>query len=601
MIKSSFDLFKSFAGELDTRTLRKKFLLSLLKLQNVHRGSIWIKKNNSYHCIEAVGKESEAIIGIDINADQPSIVGWVIENGKRTVADTKSDIRHFKELEDNLAVKSSLILCFPLFLEDNTASSKDKTIPSRNETPSSKDKAISSKDKKASLLQKDKKVYGAVQIIDTTSEKSCVNLDENYLNYLQNLVDIGSVALSNAILYSRQVKETESLKVTLQQLQRDSTIIGHSKAFEQCINLARNYANSDLHVLITGESGTGKELIANEIHRSGPRSKKPFLVQNCSAIPETLLESELFGYKKGAFSGAVRDKKGLFEAAESGTVFLDEIGDMSLKIQAAILRVLQNNEIKPVGANRIIHVDVRIISATNRNIKNMIGENRFRQDMFYRLSVLPLELPPLRERREDIPLLIKYFLKQESLKTGIKEKKMKPNAMHRLITWSWPGNIRELENLIKYLMVVTDSDYIDTDAIPDHFFESFSQNQQNVSSPISEEKNRSEGKNRIPPIRNKELMLDTQSSEPSAYQHRIELDRVLNNALDSAEMNSRRNRINFGNLSWKEVEEHYIRSLLLKNNWNVTWAAKDAGVNRSTFASRMRRLKIRRSNPGQYE
>ncbi|SLM31774.1 NtrC1 [Desulfamplus magnetovallimortis] len=540
MTKSSFDLFKSFAGELDPRTLQKKFLLSLLKLQNVHRGSIWIKKNNSYHCIEAAGKESDSIIEIDIDADQPSIVGWVIENGKRTVADTKSDGRHFRELEDNMAVKSSLILCFPLFL-------------------------------------KEKEVYGAVQIIDTTPEKSCVNLDEDYLNYLQNLVDIGSVALSNAILYSRQVKEAESLKITLKELQKRSSLIGHSKSFQQCINLARNYANSDLHVLITGESGTGKELIANEIHRLGHRSKKPFLVQNCSAIPKTLLESELFGYRKGAFSGAVRDKKGLFEAADGGTVFLDEIGDMPFNIQAAILRVLQNNEIKPVGANEIIHVDVRIIAATNRDIKTMIGENRFRQDLFYRLSVLPLELPPLRERREDIPIMVKHFLKQESLRSGQPEKKLKPDAMQRLTTWSWPGNVRELENLIKYLMVAIDSEYIDAEDIPDHFFEG-SVHDIHASSPLSESGDMED--------RVHSRSSDFQSSKAYYY----------NGNINVPEIDRRKGGINFGNFSWQEVEEQYIHFTLHKNNWNVTWAAKDAGVNRSTFASRMRRLGISRSN-----
>lgn len=534
MTKSSFDLFKSFAGELDPQTLQKKFLLSLLKLQNVHRGSIWIKKNNLYQCVEAVGKESDTIIGIEIDADQPSIVGWVIENGQRTVSDTKSDGRHFKELEDKLAVKSSLILCFPLFL-------------------------------------KNREVYGAVQIIDTASEKSSVNLNETYLNHLQNLVDIGSVALSNAIVYSQQVKETESLKVTLQELQKGSTLIGHSRSFEQCIDLARNYAGSDLHVLITGESGTGKELVANEIHRSSLRSKKPFLVQNCSAIPETLLESELFGYRKGAFSGAVRNKKGLFEAANGGTVFLDEIGDMPLNIQAAILRVLQNNEIKPVGANKIIHVDVRIISATNRDIKKMITEARFRQDLFYRLSVLPLELPPLRERREDIPHLVKYFLKQESLKTGIQEKKMKPDAMQRLTTWSWPGNIRELENLVKYIMVVSDNEYIDAEAIPDHFFESSSQNQNNIMLPS------------VPRAKGHALIQSSASDHSKI-------------GLKYTEMDIRSNGMDFGDMSWHELERIYIRFILQKNNWNVTWAAKDAGLNRSTFASRMKRLGIRRSN-----
>lgn len=548
MKKTSFDLFKSFAGELDPQTLQKKFLHALLKLQNVQRGSIWIKKNDHYHCIEAEGKEKEAIIGIDIAADQPSIVGWVIENGERTIADPRSDERHYKELEENLAIKSSLILCFPLFLKDKT-------------------------------------VYGAVQIIDTTPEKSRVNLDEGYLNYLQNLVDIGSVALSNAIMYSRQVEEAESLKATLLKLQHKSSLIGNSKSFQQCLTLAHHYARSDLHVLITGESGTGKELIANEIHRLGSRRNQPFLVQNCSAIPETLLESELFGYKKGAFSGAIKDKKGLFQAADGGTVFLDEIGDMPFNIQAAILRVLQNNEIKPVGANEVVHVDVRIIAATHQNIKQMIGENRFRRDLYYRLSVLPLRLPSLRERREDIPYLIKHFLKQESQQTGLPEKRLKSDAMQKLISWSWPGNIRELENLIKYLTVATLSDEIEAKDIPPHFFE-------------------------LPPVTDQNHRGSTFSgfSDPSPHQSGDYPSSSNNTSRNSPDhptgdstMMAPQPKIDFGHFTWQDVETRYINFILEKNNWNVTWAAKDSGLNRSTFASRMRRLGIRRKKRGSHQ
>ncbi|MBF0468056.1 MAG: sigma 54-interacting transcriptional regulator, partial [Desulfamplus sp.] len=504
-------------------------------------------------CIEAAGKESANIIGIDIDEKQKSIVGWVIENGKRTVADTRSDARHYKELEDNLAVKSSLIICFPLFLNDKT-------------------------------------VYGAVQIIDTTPEKSCVNLDEKYLNYLQNLVDIGSVALSNAVLYSRQLKETQFLKETLQELRAGiTTIVGQSGKLQDCMKLARSYAVSDFHVLITGESGTGKELIAQEIHRSGPRKEMPFLVQNCSAIPESLLESELFGYRKGAFSGAVRDKKGLFEAAEGGTVFLDEIGDMPLNIQAAILRVLQNNEVKPLGSNEVTHVNARIISATNRSIKQMVSESRFRQDLFYRLSVLPIELPPLRERREDIPLLIRYFFKLECLKNGIKEKKIKPDAMQKLISWSWPGNIRELENLVRYLVVVTDSEYIDSQMIPDHFFQSVGQEDFSQDSAVeawSMSESASGSAEGIGDI-NEVLRSGRQNRSPFFPARSISF---VNNSNDLNCDN------NFGNLTWDQLEENYIRFLLKKNNWNVTWAARAAGLNRSTFASRMRRLGIKKSD-----
>ncbi len=514
MENSSFDLFKSFAGELDPERLQKKFLNSLLKLQNVQRGSIWIKKNHRYECIEAVGGERDSIKGVSLSTRQSSIVGWVIENGKMTVSDPGRDERHYRELEENLVVKSSLILCFPLFL-------------------------------------KDRSVYGAVQIIDTTPDKSHINLDKSYLEHLQNLVDIGSVALGNAVLYREKLEETESLKSALKEYQAETPIVGQSRAFQESLALVKSYAGSDFHVLITGESGTGKELVAERLHRSGLRKNAPFLVQNCSSIPETLLESELFGYKKGAFSGAVRDKKGLFEAADGGTVFLDEIGDMPMNIQASILRVLQNNEVKPLGSTRVRHVDVRIISATHREIKKMVAENTFRQDLFYRLAVLPIHLPPLRERREDIPLLVKHFLDKEGAKAGVSPKGVGSEAMRRLTSWSWPGNIRELENLIKYLMVVTDGETIDPGAISLDFETA---------------------------AMGGDTVLPQGPGEDARLPARV----------------TQAGEIDFGNCTWLEVEKNYALYLLGKNSWNVTWAARDSGLNRSTFASRLRRLGIRK-------
>ncbi len=512
METASFDLFKSFAGELDPGILQEKFLKALLKLQNVHRGSIWIRRENSYHCIEALGSEQERIKGISISARHSSIVGWVIENRQMAVSDPRNDDRHFKDLEDNLRVKSSLILCFPLFL-------------------------------------KDRSVYGAVQIIDTTPDKHLINLDKGYLEHLQNLVDIGSMALGNAVLYREKIEEAETLKIALREYQEETPIVGQSRALGEVMALVRSYAASDFHVLITGESGTGKELVAEQLHRTGLRREMPFLVQNCSSIPETLLESELFGYKKGAFSGAVRDKKGLFEAADGGTVFLDEIGDMPMNIQASILRVLQNNEVKPLGATSVTHVDVRIISATHRDIKKMVAENTFRQDLFYRLAVLPIDLPPLRSRREDIPLLIKYFLAREAAKAKVPPKRVGAAAMRKLTAWSWPGNIRELENLIKYLMVVTDDDTIDPDAIPLDF-DRAPANGRGDESPV---------------------LLPVSSGE-----------------------GERTSSLDFGDKTWLEVERAYALYLLERNAWNITWAARDSGLNRSTFASRMRRLGLKK-------
>lgn len=505
MNRSNLELFM----ELNPETLQKKFLNSLLKIQNVQRGSIWIKKNDTYLCVEAAGAESSHIKGVSLDVQHPSIVGWVIENKKMTVAETKSDRRHYKEVEDKFAVKSSLILCFPLFFRD-------------------------------------KKVYGAVQIIDTTPDKSSFNLDQGYLEQLQNLVDICSIALSNAILYANEKKKTQSLKSALKEAKNEDLIIGQSPLFQKCIDLVKSYADTDFHVLITGESGTGKELIAERIHRLSARKDKPFLVQNCSAIPETLLESELFGYKKGAFTGASRDKMGLFEAADGGTVFLDEIGDMPMSLQAGLLRVLQKNEIKPLGETSVRQIDVRIVAATNKEIKQMIADNSFRQDLFYRLSVLPVHLPALRDRREDIPLLVKHFLEKESLKAGTFEKKISTEAMQSMVSYSWPGNIRELENLIRYLMVTAEDEYIELLNVPLHI--------------------RKQGAN-IDPY-----------GAPGAPSRDAATEFIMN----------------LCSMTWPQLEKEYVISLLKKNNWNITWAAKASGVNRSTFASRMRKLKVQR-------
>jgi len=500
--RTDFELFK----ELDPDALQKKFLNALLKIHNVRRGSIWIKKAHTYVCVEAAGAESKSIKGVVLEADQPSIVGWVIENAKMTVAETFSDRRHNREVEEKFAVKSSQILCFPLFLME-------------------------------------KEVFGAVQIIDTTPDRTRLNLDEEYLEPLQNLVDICSIAMSNAILYSTEREKARHLKSVLSKVKKENSIIGQSESFHKSMALVKSYADTEFNVLITGESGTGKELVAERVHRGSSRADKPFLVQNCSAIPETLLESELFGYKKGAFTGATRDRAGLFEAADKGTVFLDEIGDMPMSTQAGLLRVLQKNEIKPLGSTRVRIVDVRIIAATNRDIKKMIQENKFRQDLFYRLSVLPVHLPPLRDRREDVPLLVKHFLETEALKADVFEKKVVPETMQHLVAYAWPGNIRELENLMRYLMVTAPGDTILPVNLPDHIREQG--NDLSISG---------------------DLCPDSENEF-------------------SADLSA---------MTWPDLEEAYVRALLKKFNWNITWAARASGVNRSTFASRMRKLGIRR-------
>lgn len=497
------DFPKALFEELDTDKLRRRFLEALLEFQNVERGSLWVKREDGYQCIEATGGPSEErLVGFVVPKDKPSIVGWVIENGKMTIAEPGKDKRHFKEAESGLDVKSTLILCYPLSLKNG-------------------------------------EVYGAVEIIDTAHGGSRLNLGKDYLELLEEFIAIGSLALGNALAFADQKNETQKLRKILGGLTGETPLVGKSQAFKAALETARNYARNDFAVCITGESGTGKELFAREIHRLSDRKDKPFLVQNVSAIPDALLESELFGYKKGAFTGAERDKVGLFEAADGGTVFLDEIGDMPLTLQARILRVLQEHEIKPLGGAKTQTVDVRVISATNRDLSRAIAEGTFREDLFYRVNVLPLHLPSLRERPEDIPELLDYFLSRDAARLGIAPRKLSAEALAALRRRPFPGNVREMENLVRYLLATVPDTVIEAGDIP----------------PANE--------------------IGIVRAAPAA---------ALQSAPDAGP--------DLAAYTWEALERAYAMALLDKFKWNVTKAARAAGVNRSTFDSRLRKLGI---------
>jgi two-component system response regulator PilR (NtrC family) len=231
--------------------------------------------------------------------------------------------------------------------------------------------------------------------------------------------------------------------------------------------LIGNVAPQSSRVLITGESGTGKELVARAIHENSARSKNPFITINCGAFPETLLESELFGYVKGSFTGANDNRRGLFQAANGGTLFLDEIGNMSVTMQVKLYRVLQEGKVRPIGSTEESDVDVRVIAATNKELEKEIAEGRFREDLYYRLSVIPLHLPPLRERREDIPLLAREFLGRYAKSMNKNIEGIEPETMRRLEVYDWPGNVRELENTIERAVALESSNRVSTEALPD--------------------------------------------------------------------------------------------------------------------------------------
>ncbi len=245
-------------------------------------------------------------------------------------------------------------------------------------------------------------------------------------------------------------------------------IIGSSSTVKRLKDQISLVAPTDSWVLITGENGTGKELIARNIHLMSNRRDKPFIEVNCAAIPDELIESELFGYEKGAFTGATSRKSGRFDLADGGTIFLDEIGDMSLKTQAKILRILQEQSFVRVGGTESVEVNVRVIAATNKDLKKEMEEGNFRKDLYYRLNVIPFHIPPLRERREDIPVFIEYFLKVYTTEIGKKPKSISKEAIECLISYHWPGNVRELKNLIERLVIMTPGDIIGVNDLPDY-------------------------------------------------------------------------------------------------------------------------------------
>ncbi len=299
-----------------------------------------------------------------------------------------------------------------------------------------------------------------------------VSLDEDvrFLSVVATLIS-QFLELHNAIRRKEEdmLEENRSLRAELGERFADRNIIGDSKALHEVLVLARKVAASNASVLILGESGTGKELVARAIHQQSPRNGSPFIKINCAAIPETLLESELFGHEKGAFTGAAGLKKGRFEQADQGTMFLDEVGELPLAIQAKLLRVLQEQEFERLGGTVTLRADVRVLAATNRHLDEAVQRGSFRPDLYYRLNVVPILLPALRERREDIPPLIDHFLR-ESNRRNKRNVRIARDALELLFAYSWPGNVRELQNMIERMVIVTSGELIQGIDLPAYIF-----------------------------------------------------------------------------------------------------------------------------------
>lgn len=292
-------------------------------------------------------------------------------------------------------------------------------------------------------------------------------MKEGAYDYLAKPLQMEEVDLviTRALEHSRLKREVEQLRDQVEVQSGFGHLLGKSKKMRDLFRLIAIVANSHSTVLIQGESGTGKELVARAIHYNSPRAKTPFVAVDCGAVPETLLESELFGHVRGAFTGAIQSKRGLIEEADGGTLLLDEIGDTTIVFQTKLLRVLQEKEVRPVGSNRSVKVDPRIIAATNKNLKEAITKGTFREELYYRLAVVTLHIPPLRERREDIPLLAVHFLKHYCALNDREIKTFTPEAMRLLLEYPWPGNVRELENVVERAVLLTSGREINAHAL----------------------------------------------------------------------------------------------------------------------------------------
>jgi len=306
-----------------------------------------------------------------------------------------------------------------------------------------------------------------------TVETAVASMKEGAFDYLTKPIDLEELLIKLQKLMERSslIRENRELKTRLQERYTFANIVCGSPNMEEVLGLVARVAPSQASVLVLGESGTGKELIANAIHYASPRSGKPLIKVSCSAIPETLLESELFGHEKGAFTGAAQRRIGRFEEADAGTIFLDEIGDLSPGIQVKLLRILQEKEFQRLGSNVNLRTDVRVITATHRNLEEAIKKGTFREDLYYRLNVIPIHLPPLRERRGDIPLLIDHFLKKYSKENQKSILDISREARALLLRYSYPGNVRELENIIERAVVLCRGDLITTRDLPFHLQE----------------------------------------------------------------------------------------------------------------------------------
>lgn len=377
-----------------------------------------------------------------------------------------------------------------------------------------------------------------------TVESAVEAMKEDAVDYIMKpfTADELRIRVEKALEKRRLVSENIYLRQELADKYKFNNIISKSKAMQEVFRFIEKVAPTDSTVLIRGQSGTGKELIAHAIHHNSLRKDKRFIAVDCGALPETLLESELFGHLKGSFTGAIVTKRGLLEVANEGTFFLDEVGDLSIGIQSKLLRVLQEKEFRQVGGIKNIKVDVRLIAATNKDLEKMIKEGKFREDLFYRLNIVPIYLPSLKERKEDIPLLVHHFLEISNKSKHKDIKGVSPEAMNLLMDFDWPGNVRELENIIERVTIMSDSKIIELDQLPIY-------------------------------LQGKRVCFNITTPQ-------------TNEELKKLKKQIRANAV-------ENIEKAFLIDALKRNDWNISKAAQNVGMKRQNFQSLIRKYNIK--------
>jgi Nif-specific regulatory protein len=476
----------------DGKELLRTIIESATRLMEADASSLLLlnPENNKLYFEISLGTKGPEMKRFSLNMGE-GIAGWVAVNNRSLIVnDVESDTRFFSDISEKINFPTKSILAVPMRVKE--------------------------------------RCVGVIEIINKIDGG---NFTEEDLEWLEIFATQAAIAVQNSRSLQKVREEITLLQDEIQIDKGFHTFIGESKILKDKLEIALRAAETDSSVLLLGESGVGKELFAEQIHLHSPRSNNPLIRVNCAALPENLLESELFGHVKGAFTGASSDRRGRFELADGGTIFLDEIGDLPLNLQVKLLRVIQHRVFERVGGSEPLKVNVRIIAATNKDIEKEVTSGNFRADLYYRLNVLPIYIPPLRERRDDIPILADFFLKRFNRETKKQISGFAPEAMEVLLSYSWPGNVRELENAVERAVVVTQSDSI----TPDLFV----------------------------------------------------LDKISESAEDAYNGRSLKEAVNI-------FKRHYIRQILDMNRWNQTKTAKLLGIQRTYLSRLIKELSINR-------